>query len=93
VDATHRRVTLHGTVEAIWSGGKRLVFLFGENHRDRDVKRLYVVNALSRLGPQILWNMFVCDAAVSIKCIRAGLRVIESPVGRVSAVKFDWNLS
>lgn len=38
-------VEIHGTVEATWSGGKRLVFLFGENHRDREMKRLYVLNA------------------------------------------------
>jgi len=38
-------VEVHGTVEALWSGGKGLIFLFGENHRDREMKRLYVENA------------------------------------------------
>jgi hypothetical protein len=38
-------VEAHGTIEATWSGGKRLVLLFGENHRDREMKRLNVVNA------------------------------------------------
>jgi hypothetical protein len=38
-------VEVRGAVEESWSGGKRLLFLFGENHRDRDMKRLYVLNA------------------------------------------------
>jgi hypothetical protein len=40
-----RDIAVHGAVEATWSGGKRLVFLFAENHRDREMKRLYVVNS------------------------------------------------
>jgi hypothetical protein len=38
-------VEVHGTVQESWSEGKRLLFLFGENHRDREMKRLNVVNA------------------------------------------------
>ena len=40
-----RDLEIHGTVEATWSGGNRLVFLSGENHRDREMKRLHVLNA------------------------------------------------
>jgi hypothetical protein len=40
-----QRLLLHGSIEACWTGGRRLVFLFGENHRDREMKRLYVSNA------------------------------------------------
>jgi hypothetical protein len=39
------QVDLHGTVETSWSDGDRVVFLFGENHRDRDMKRLNVLDA------------------------------------------------
>src|SRR5437867_4253850 len=34
-----------GTVEKSWLEGKRLVFLFTENHRAREMKRLNVLNA------------------------------------------------
>ena len=38
-------VELHGGIQENWTGGKRLLFLFGENHRDREMKRLSVLNA------------------------------------------------
>lgn len=38
-------IEVHGSVEGSWCGGDRLVFLFGENHRDREMKRLNVENA------------------------------------------------
>src|SRR5436190_8886151 len=38
-------VAVHGTIKESWSGGNRLVFLFGENHREMEMKRCYVVNA------------------------------------------------
>jgi hypothetical protein len=40
-----RSVQVHGTVESNWAKGERLLLLFGENHRDREMKRLNVLNA------------------------------------------------
>src|SRR5439155_22560913 len=42
----------HGSVTDSWSGGKRLLFLFGENHKDREMIRLNLLNAcrLCNLG-------------------------------------------
>lgn len=49
-----RDVELHGTVEATWAGGKRLVFLFGENHSDREMKRLNVLNACNLVDSDVV---------------------------------------
>ena len=47
-------VEVHGTVETSWSDGERLLFLFGENHRDREMKRLYVVNACRLVDTEVV---------------------------------------
>jgi hypothetical protein len=36
---------IHAAVEDTWSGGDRLVFVVGENHRDREMKRLNLLDA------------------------------------------------
>jgi hypothetical protein len=48
---------IHGTVAESWCGESGLIFLFGENHRDREMKRLNVLNAR---------NLFDCKA---VECI------------------------
>ena len=48
------QVDLHGTVETSWSDGDRVVFLFGENHRDRDMKRLNVLDACQLINAGVV---------------------------------------
>jgi hypothetical protein len=47
-------VEVHGTVETIWAGGNRLVFLFGEDHRDRQMKQLNVENACRLVDARVV---------------------------------------
>ncbi len=38
-------VEVHGVVEDAWSGRGRLAFVIGENHKDREMKRLNLLDA------------------------------------------------
>jgi hypothetical protein len=49
-----REVEVYGTIEASWVGGNRVLFLFGENHRDREMKRLNVLNACTLVDARVV---------------------------------------
>jgi hypothetical protein len=47
-------VGVDGIIEASWAGGKRLLFLFAENHRDREMKRFNILNAYALIDAGVV---------------------------------------
>lgn len=47
-------VEIRGTICDQWRGGRRLVILFGESHRDRQMKRLNVSDALALVTAEVV---------------------------------------
>lgn len=59
-------VEVHGKIEKTYRGGRRLLFLFGENHRDREMKRLNVLNACALLNAGVVGCVATEDPLVEL---------------------------
>jgi hypothetical protein len=69
-------VEVHGTIEESWAGGKRLLFLFGENHKDREMKRSSVLNACLLIDARMVGCVGTEEPLVEINAI--GAAVVQS---------------
>jgi len=78
-------VEAHGAVVDSWSGGSRLVFLIGENHKDREMKRLNLQDACS------LCNLGILACVGVEEAMEDAIRWDREKIDRWSRELFDYH--